>query len=205
MRKLVPLAILGCLAFGPGAAEAATLTEYDAVIEGTGTWQRHDAIGGGAGSYERQATFSWKTTLPGVLFSGKELRQTSPLKISTGAAEARDDMVLNTPNGTLAGSCTGGPAVARAGELGRALIPADGGKEALDIRVLGGLEGHRVRPALPAVDERVGQLHAALEGDGHVHADATGGAGRRRPRRQSPTWSPSPSSSTTSSSPSGAS
>jgi hypothetical protein len=134
--RLVPLAILGCLAFGPGAAEAATLTEYDAVIEGSGTWQRHGAT---AGTYDRQAKFTWRTTMPGVMFGGKELRQTSPTKISNAAAEARDDVVLPTPTGTFTGFCKGGPAVARAGELGRSLLPAAGGKEALEVRVLGGL------------------------------------------------------------------
>jgi hypothetical protein len=135
-KRLIPVAILGCLALGPGAAEAATLTEYDVVIEGSGTWERHGAT---AGSYDRQATFTWRTTMPAVMFEGKELRQTAPTKISSAAAEARDDVVLPTPTGTFTGFCKGGPTVARAGELGRSLLPAGGGREALDIRVVGGI------------------------------------------------------------------
>jgi hypothetical protein len=137
-KRLIPAAILGYLAFGPGTAQAVTVSEYEAVIEGSGDWYRHDSEG--VGSLERRAKFTWRTTIPSVTFYGKELGDTSPARISSGAAEARDDMVLPTPIGTLAGYCKGGPAVVRAGQLGRSLLPGDDGEEGLDVRVLGGIE-----------------------------------------------------------------
>lgn len=137
-KRLIPAAILGCLAFGPGTAQALTISEYEAVLEGSGDWYRHDMQG--AGSLERQAKFSWRTTIPSVTFIDKELGDSSAQRISTGTAEARDDVVLPTPVGTLAGFCKGGRTVARAGQLDRSLLPAEGGRESLDVRVLGGLE-----------------------------------------------------------------
>lgn len=135
---LLPAAALACLALGPGTAGAVTLTEYDVLIEGSGTWHRHDSKG--AGSYERQAAFRWRTAAAGLVFVGKELREMSPQKVSSGTAEARDDVVIPTPTGTFAGFCSGGPAVVRAGELVESDLPALGDRTAIDMRVLKGIE-----------------------------------------------------------------
>lgn len=136
-RVILP-AVLACLSFGPSPAQALTLSEYAVTIEGSGDYYRHDAQG--AGTFERQAKLTWRTTIPSVTFVGKELGDTSPARISTGVAEARDDLVLPTPTGTFAGFCKGGRTAVRAGQLGRALVPAGDGREGLDIRVLGGVE-----------------------------------------------------------------
>ncbi len=140
-RRLLPAAILGCLAFGPGtAAQALTISEYEVTIEGSGDWYRNEIKGG---SIEDQAKFTWRTEIPSVTFIDKELGDTSPARVSTGAAETRVDVVVPTPAGTLAGFCKGGTTAVRAGTLDRSLLPGEAGEEALDVRVLGGIEVDR--------------------------------------------------------------
>ncbi|HEX8120037.1 MAG TPA: hypothetical protein VF549_02120 [Solirubrobacteraceae bacterium] len=103
------LTVAALFALGSTSASAMTLTDYKVVVEGSGTYVRHDAAPGPFGDWTQadKAQFTWRSEFPTVEFIDNHVTTASSPKVTAAVQSASTTLTIPTPEGPKVGSCTG--------------------------------------------------------------------------------------------------